>query len=133
MNLLYVKRNSRACRAKQMSCKAKRVSVSMQSETFFFRFLGHTLKLAKRSSRTQLRQNFFSNRVVNLWNNLPEEVVMAPPVNCFKARFDRYYPDNRYSVVWWKTGQFRQHEDRSTGILPNAQNAAAAAADDDTY
>jgi len=73
---------------------------------------GHTLKLAKRSSRTQLRQNFFSNRVVNLWNNLPEEVVMAPSVNCFKGRFDRYYADNR--SVW-----VGEQEDRSTGILPN--------------
>jgi len=27
--------------------------------------------------------------VVKLWNNLPEEVVMAPTVNCFKGRFDR--------------------------------------------
>ena len=61
---------------------------------------GHSLKLAKRSSRTQLRQNFFSNRVVKLWNNLPEDVVMAPTVNCFKGRFDRYTADNRYSMEW---------------------------------
>jgi len=38
---------------------------------------------------SQLRQNFFSIRVVKLWNNLPGEVVMAPTVNCFKGRFDR--------------------------------------------
>jgi len=61
---------------------------------------GHSLKLAKRSSRTQLRQNFFSNRVVNMWNDLPQEVVMAPTVNCFKGRFDRYSADNRYSMEW---------------------------------
>ena len=55
------------------------------------------MKLAKRSSRTQLRQNnFFSNGVqVKLWNNLLEEVVMAPMVNCFKGRFDRHSADNR--------------------------------------
>ena len=59
---------------------------------------GHSLKLTIRSSRTQLRQNFFSNRVVKLWNNLPEEVVMALTVNCFKGRFDRQTADNRYSM-----------------------------------
>jgi len=58
------------------------------------------MKLAKRSSRTQLRQNFFSNRVVNMWNDLPQEVVIAPTVNCFKGRFDRYSAGNRYSMEW---------------------------------
>ena len=61
---------------------------------------GHSLKLAKRSSRTQLRQNFFSNRVIKLWNSLPEEVMTAPTVNCFKGRFDRFSADNRYSMEW---------------------------------
>jgi len=51
------------------------------------------LKLTKTSSRTRLRQNFFSNKVVNLWNNLPgDDVVM---VNCF----NRHCADNRsYSM-----------------------------------
>jgi len=55
----------------------------------------------KQSSRTQLQQNFFSNRVVNLWNNLPEEVVMAQTVNCFKGRFDKCNADKRFSMEWW--------------------------------
>jgi len=33
-------------------------------------------------------------------NNLPQEVVMAPTVNCFKGRFDRYNDDKRYSMEW---------------------------------
>jgi len=56
--------------------------------------------LPMRSSRTQLWQNFFTYRVVKLWNNLPEEVVMAPTVNCFKGCFDRHSADNRYSMEW---------------------------------
>jgi len=48
---------------------------------------------------TQLRQNFFSNRVVNLWKNLPEEV--ASSINCFKGWFDKYFADNRCSMGWW--------------------------------
>jgi len=47
-------------------------------------------KLHKKSSRSNLRSNFYSIRIANLWNSLPEEVVGAPSVNCFKGRFDRF-------------------------------------------
>ena len=53
-----------------------------------------------KESMTQLDQNFFINKVVNMWNDLPREVVMAPTVNWFKRRFDRYSADNRYSMEW---------------------------------
>ena len=46
---------------------------------------GHQLKLKKRSSRSQLRAKFFTNRVVTPWNNLPEEVVSATSTNSFKG------------------------------------------------
>ena len=61
---------------------------------------GHSLKLEKRSNRTQLRQNYFSNRVVNMCNNLTQVVVIAPTVNCFKERVDRHSAENRYSMEW---------------------------------
>ena len=50
---------------------------------------GHPLKLYKEKFATTTRQMFFSNRVVNFWNSLPEEVVAAPTVNVFKNRLDR--------------------------------------------
>ena len=34
------------------------------------------------------RSKFFSIRVVNPWNQLPEEVVTANSINCFKNRLD---------------------------------------------
>ena len=37
-----------------------------------------------------LRQNFFSLRIVNEWNKLPQEVVKAPLINTFKNRLDRH-------------------------------------------
>ena len=37
----------------------------------------------KRRCHSQLRANFFSIRVVNLWNGLPSDVVSAPSVNAF--------------------------------------------------
>ena len=52
---------------------------------------GHSLKLAKARPRLNLRGNYFSNRVVNLWNSLPGEVVTAPSVDAFKARLDKHW------------------------------------------
>ena len=39
----------------------------------------------------QIRTNFFAVRVVNTWNELPEEVVNAPSVNAFKSRLDKLW------------------------------------------
>jgi ribonuclease P/MRP protein subunit RPP40 len=55
---------------------------------------GHSFKLLKNRSRVDLRKNFFSQRVINSWNCLPQNVVDADTINCFKNRldkFDRYW------------------------------------------
>jgi ribonuclease P/MRP protein subunit RPP40 len=52
---------------------------------------GHTLKMFKQRYRTTIRANSFSMRVVNEWNALPQEVVDATSVNCFKNRLDRFW------------------------------------------
>ena len=49
---------------------------------------GHTFKLKKRYCRTATRQAFFSYRVVDAWNSLPNFVVTAPSINSFKSRLD---------------------------------------------
>jgi len=58
---------------------------------------GHSMKLQKRQCATKARQNFFSYRVVNMWNSLSEEVVNAPSVNSFKNRLDRHWRHLMYS------------------------------------
>jgi len=45
---------------------------------------GHRLKLKVQRCRLQVRQNFFSVRIVNLWNKLPESIVESSSVNVFK-------------------------------------------------
>ena len=40
-----------------------------------------------------IRKHFFSQRVVNAWNKLPQHVVDAPSVNCFKNRLDKHWED----------------------------------------
>ena len=54
---------------------------------------GHPLKLDKKYSRTQARSGFFAERVVNVWNSLPESVVTAPSLPCFKSRLKRVLPE----------------------------------------
>ena len=49
---------------------------------------GHTKKLAKECFRLDIRKYFFSQRVVNRWNALSEEVVSAGTVEAFKRRLD---------------------------------------------
>ena len=50
----------------------------------------HSLKLFKERSRLLLRKQTFTQRVVDSWNNLPENVVNAPSINAFKVRFNTH-------------------------------------------
>ena len=49
---------------------------------------GHEFKLRKQRCNSGLRQHFFTQRVTDQWNNLPDDVVQAPSVNAFKNRLD---------------------------------------------
>jgi len=52
---------------------------------------GHSLKLRKDYSRTSLRQHVFSQRVVEIWNKLPEDLVIASSINAFKNGLDKHW------------------------------------------
>jgi hypothetical protein len=41
-------------------------------------------------SRTELRNNFFSQRVIGPWNDLPDTVKESTTVECFKSNYDSY-------------------------------------------
>lgn len=58
---------------------------------------GNELKLfKKRTLNLDLRKNFFTNRVVEPWNSLPNEVVKAPSLNAFKSRLDKHWAQHPY-------------------------------------
>ena len=57
---------------------------------------GHHRKLFKFRSRLLVRHNFFTNRVVNLWNSLPADVISAPTVALFKKNLDDLWRTTRY-------------------------------------
>ena len=70
--------------------------VDIESSQFFepnedCRIRGHHLKIKKRRTRLLLRSHFFSNRAVDLWNKLPEDVVSAISTNEFKNKFDTHF------------------------------------------
>ena len=59
---------------------------------------GHAFKLLKQSCNLNVRQHFFSLRVVNQWNSLPASVVEAPSVDSFKARLDQHLAGEMYCI-----------------------------------
>ena len=52
---------------------------------------GSSLKLTKPRHTLNIRGNYFRNRVVNQWNELPENIVAAPTLNAFKNGLDRHW------------------------------------------
>ena len=49
----------------------------------------HQLKIYKSRFRLNIRGNHFSNRVIDLWNELPESTLMASTLNSFKNRLNK--------------------------------------------
>jgi hypothetical protein len=52
---------------------------------------GNDFKLKKELCNLDVRKYFFSCRVVNVWNSLPNSVVLANSVNSFKNKLDMHW------------------------------------------
>ena len=82
---------------------------------------GRSLKLFKPRCRTTIRQNFFSLRVINEWNKLPQEVVDVPLVNTFKNMLDRHWR-NMGVFSWLALFTAHHHQVQvSTSISSNVE------------
>jgi len=49
---------------------------------------GHSLKLYKQHVKLNARKFFFTQRIINAWDDLPESVIQCQSVNTFKQKFD---------------------------------------------
>ena len=59
---------------------------------------GHSLKLNKPNFETNRFRMFFTNRVINLWNNLSPETIDAKSVNTFKNHIDKTFRVHVFST-----------------------------------
>ena len=59
----------------------------------YTRTRAHTKKSVVRRCRYDVRKYSFSNRITNIWNSLPDEIISAPTVNTFKNRLDRFWAE----------------------------------------
>ena len=62
------------------------------------RLRGHNLKISKQRVNKTKFASFFSNRVVNLWNKLPNFIVNSKSINEFKNKFDDYNKNIMYKI-----------------------------------
>ena len=51
---------------------------------------GQNYTLVKKQSRLDVRKYSFSQRTINVWNNLSTDCVLACSVNMFKNKIDKY-------------------------------------------
>jgi len=55
---------------------------------------GNKYKLVPKLCKYELRKQFFVNRVVKLWNMLPDiKVVSVNSVSCFEGHLDEFWSD----------------------------------------
>ena len=55
-----------------------------------FQTRGNSRRLVKNFSRYDVRKYSFTQRIVNIWNSLPEHVVNSSSVNSFKNNLDKF-------------------------------------------
>ena len=61
---------------------------------------GNMYKLQLTHVHYNLRKHFFSNRIVAVWNSLPNIIVNAESTNKFKNRLDRFWSDQEFKFDW---------------------------------
>ena len=67
---------------------------------------GHSKKLFKKRANKDVRKNFFTIRIHDMWNDLPQKVIDSPSIKCFEARLDKYWDKQDikldFKTIWKK-------------------------------
>ena len=75
---------------------------SLFSSAIFPYTRGHSYKLQKKFTNTTQYHHFFSNRIIDTWNTLPDVIVNADSVNIFKNKIDKHFQHIMYSIDLYK-------------------------------
>jgi len=76
---------------------------------------GNKYKLISHRFRYDLRKYYFSARIVNIWNSLPNHAVDVNSANLFKACLDRFWVDQ--DVKYDFTADLTGTGDRSVNVI----------------
>ena len=57
---------------------------------------GHDYELFKSRSKLLVRSKFFTNRIIDQWNNLPHQLINAQSITDFKNELDMYWAETGY-------------------------------------
>ena len=84
-----------------------RIISKIDSITFedFFKFdtgitRGNNMKLIKPRASTSMMLNSFSHRIINDWNDLPNDVVLSTSLNMFKSNLNKYWSTKSFKFVF---------------------------------
>ena len=61
---------------------------------------GHSLKIYKERSRLNIRKYSFKNRIVDIWNTLPQKIVECPTVMSFERNLDKYWNNQDKKFIY---------------------------------
>jgi len=67
----------------------------------------HRHSLYQSEIRYDTRKYSFSNRIIPLWNSLPEKVVSSSTVKSFKVRLDRFWANEE--IYYFYKNQYIMH------------------------
>ena len=77
------------------------------------------MKIMKHRCKRDVRKYSFTSRVVDLWNNLPEDIVTAKSVHQFENRLDRYWEDHPLKYNYLE--EYRPYTGKKNTSSTNAQ------------
>ena len=59
----------------------------------------HSCKLFKPNAISRVRSNFFSIRIIDFWNSLPDFIIQVPSITDFKNLLDNFCSDLVYNYA----------------------------------
>ena len=78
----------------------------------------NNMKLNKPRANKKPYQKFFTNRIINAWNSLPEDIVTASTQNIFKNKLDSHYYHITYSTNIPEQTKHRKRQEAISSKIP---------------